>query len=164
MKGPLTDGREQAFLQHSLIFQDPSYEQVVYVNHIRAALPGFDARRKYYLSRPQRERYIHFYMGSFWVSECADLTPVYEMIFRRLKDRLLDWRYRLPRLHLIEFPSDRSDGRRSYEIEKMRAELEQAPRGHGRFKAQARTRDRACVQQYLRRLSPWLAAMGVQRA
>src|SRR5207237_6283115 len=155
MKGARTDGREQALLQHSLIFQDPSYEQVVNVNHILAAIPVFDARRKYYLSRPQRERYIHFYMGSFWVSERADLTPVYEMIFRRLKDRLLDWRYRLPRLHLIEFPSDRPDGRTSYDIEKMRAELEQAPRGHGRVKAQAPTRDRACV----RRLSPWLPAM-----
>src|SRR5438270_460592 len=137
--------------------------RLVHIGSWRGAA-GFLAEQ---LNRETAEReydYIHFYMGSFWVSECADLTPVYEMIFRRLKDRLLDWRYRLPRLHLIEFPSDRSDGRRSYEIEKMRAELEQAPRGHGRFKAQARTRDRACVQQYLRRLSPWLAAMGVQRA
>ena len=67
-------------------------------------------------------------MGSFWVSDRADLTPVYEMIFRRLKDDLLDWRYRFPAPHLIEFPTDRPDRRRSYELEKLRAELEQARR------------------------------------
>src|SRR5207237_8126227 len=139
MKGARTDGREQALLQHSLIFQDPSYEQVVNVNHILAAIPVFDARRKYYLSRPQRERYIHFYMGSFWVSERADLSPVYEMIFRRLKARWLDWRYRLPRLHLIEFLSDRSFGRRSYELEKLTARIEHSLRGQRPFKAKPRT-------------------------
>src|SRR5215469_13291707 len=72
--------------------------------------------------------YMDFYMGSFWISERADLTPVYEMIFRRLKDHLLDWWYRFPQLHLIEFPADRPDRRRSYELEKMRADLEQANR------------------------------------
>jgi len=35
-----------------------------------------------------------FIMGGFWVSERADLTPVYELIFRRLKVQSLDWRYR----------------------------------------------------------------------
>lgn len=48
--------------------------------------------------------YVDFYMASFWVSQRADLTPVYEMVFRRLKERLFDWRYRFPQLHLIEFP------------------------------------------------------------
>lgn len=46
--------------------------------------------------------YIDFYMGSWWLSQRADLTPVYEMIFRRLKTRGLDWRYHLPRLYLID--------------------------------------------------------------
>jgi hypothetical protein len=72
--------------------------------------------------------YMNFYMGSFWVSERADLTPVYEMIFRRLKGGLLDWRYRFPELCLIEFPSERPDDRKSYELEKVRASLEQAHR------------------------------------
>jgi len=83
------------------------------------------------LNREPGERqydYMDFYMGSFWVSERADLTPVYEMIFRRLKDDLLDWRYCFPELHLIEFPADRPDGRRSYELEKLRADLEQGRR------------------------------------
>ena len=79
-------------------------------------------------SAEQQHDYIDFYMGSFWVSERADLTPVYEMIFRRLRAALLDWRYRFLQLHLIEFPSDRPDGRRSYELEKMRADLELANR------------------------------------
>jgi hypothetical protein len=83
------------------------------------------------LNRETGERqydYMDFYMGSFWVSERADLTPVYEMIFRRLKVQPLDWRYRFPELHLIEFPSERPNGRRSYEVEKMRADLERAHR------------------------------------
>jgi hypothetical protein len=83
------------------------------------------------LNRDSGERqydYMDFYLGSFWVSERADLTPVYEMVFRRLKDNLLDWRYRFPQLHLIEFPADRPDGRRSFELEKMRVDLEQARR------------------------------------
>jgi hypothetical protein len=83
------------------------------------------------LNRETGERqydYMDFYMGSFWVSERADLTPVYEMIFRRLKVPSLGWRYRFPELHLIEFPSERPNGRRSYELEKMRADLEQAHR------------------------------------
>jgi hypothetical protein len=42
------------------------------------------------LNRETGERqydYMDFYMGSFWIFERADLTPVYEMIFRRLKVR-----------------------------------------------------------------------------
>ncbi len=47
--------------------------------------------------------YIHFYMGTIWVAQRADLTPVYRMIFRRLRDRGLDWIYHFPRLHAIDF-------------------------------------------------------------
>ena len=60
---------------------------------------------------------VDFYMGSFGVSQRADLTPVYEMVFRRLKERLLDWRYSFPQLQLIEFPSERPNGTRSYQLE-----------------------------------------------
>jgi hypothetical protein len=73
-------------------------------------------------------RLYGFLHGKFLVSERADLTPLYQMIFRRLKDGLLDWRYRFPELCLIEIPSDRPDGRRSHELEKLRANLEQAHR------------------------------------
>lgn len=67
-------------------------------------------------------------MGTVWVSERADLTPVYEMIFGRLKARLLDWRYRLPQLKLIEFASDEVCGHGSNELEEMKKELKQAHR------------------------------------
>jgi hypothetical protein len=70
--------------------------------------------------------YIDFYMGSWWVCERADLTPVYEVIFCRMKGSELDWRYRFPQMQVIEFPSDRPDGRRSHALLNMRADLERA--------------------------------------
>ena len=72
--------------------------------------------------------YMDFYMGTVWMSQRTDLTPVYEMIFRRLKERLLNWRYRFPELGLVEFSSDKPDGARSLRIEKMRAELKKSHR------------------------------------
>ena len=45
--------------------------------------------------------YLDFYMGTIWVSQRADLTPVYAMIFRRLKSREHDWIYHFPRLYAI---------------------------------------------------------------
>ena len=50
-------------------------------------------------------------------------TPVYEMIFRRLKDRLFSWRYRFPELGLVDFGSDKPDGARSLQVEQMKTEL-----------------------------------------
>src|SRR6266498_4188108 len=32
--------------------------------------------------------YLGFYMGTFTIAQRADLTPVYEMVFRRLKETL----------------------------------------------------------------------------
>ncbi len=46
--------------------------------------------------------YIDFYMGSIWIAQRTDLTPVYEMIFRRLKARDHDWRYAFPKLRLVD--------------------------------------------------------------
>lgn len=47
--------------------------------------------------------YLDFYMGTGMVSGRADLTPVYALIFRRLKARGLDWTYSFPRLHAVDF-------------------------------------------------------------
>ncbi len=47
--------------------------------------------------------YLDFYMGSIHVSDRADLTPVYEMIFRRLRTRGHDWKYHFPRLYAVDF-------------------------------------------------------------
>jgi len=67
---------------------------------------------------------MDFYMGTIWVSQRADLTPVYEMIFRRIKERLLSWRYRFPEVGLVEFhSSDKPDGARTLRMDKVKAEL-----------------------------------------
>jgi hypothetical protein len=47
--------------------------------------------------------YLNFYMGTIWVGQRADLTPVYRMIFRRLRARRLDWIYHFPRLYAVDF-------------------------------------------------------------
>jgi hypothetical protein len=47
--------------------------------------------------------YMNFYMGTIWLAQRADLTPVYRMIFRRLRGRRLDWIYHFPRLYAINF-------------------------------------------------------------
>lgn len=46
--------------------------------------------------------YLDFYMGTALVGHRADLAPVYELIFRRMKPMGLDWRYVHPRLYLVE--------------------------------------------------------------
>lgn len=46
--------------------------------------------------------YFDFYMGTSWVGQRADLTPVYTMIFRRLKNRGLDWIYHFPRIYAVD--------------------------------------------------------------
>src|SRR6266487_3479420 len=55
----------------------------------------------------QEYDYMDFYMGTIWLSRRADLTPVYRMIFRRLKARGYDWTYHFPRLALIDMRSVR---------------------------------------------------------
>jgi hypothetical protein len=89
---------------------------------------GFLAEQLNRQTGESQYHYVDLYMGSFWVSQRADLTPVYEMIFRRLKERFFDWQYSFPKLLLIEFPSDRPNGARSYKLEKMKAELKEAHR------------------------------------
>jgi hypothetical protein len=47
--------------------------------------------------------YLEFYLGTWMVQHRADLTPVYELIFRRMQELGLDWRYVHPRLMLVDF-------------------------------------------------------------
>lgn len=49
--------------------------------------------------------YIEFYMGTTMVRHRADLTPVYELIFRRMRHIALSWRYAHPRLYAIDLGS-----------------------------------------------------------
>ena len=46
--------------------------------------------------------YLNFYMGTIWVAQRADLTPVYRMIFGRLRGRHLDWIYHFPRFYAVD--------------------------------------------------------------
>ena len=46
--------------------------------------------------------YLAFSMGTGAVSSRADLRPVYEMIFRRLRGRGMDWEYHFPRLQVVD--------------------------------------------------------------
>jgi hypothetical protein len=50
-----------------------------------------------------RSDYMRFYMGTAWIGGRADLTPVYRLIFRRIRGVGGDWRYSFPRLHIIDF-------------------------------------------------------------
>jgi hypothetical protein len=47
--------------------------------------------------------YMSFYLGTSWVCQRADFTPIYELIFRRLRRRGLDWIYHFPRLYAVDF-------------------------------------------------------------
>ena len=102
-----------------------------------------------YLTRDAKGRrdgdYMRFYMGTIWISRRADLTPVYAMIFRRLKSLRADWVYHFPELGLVEFaPADGKDKsgegysvsqaalaeveaqKRRAEVERFRTELREA--------------------------------------
>lgn len=46
--------------------------------------------------------YCRVYMGTIWISDRADLTPVYAMIFRRLKVLGADWEFHFPELGLVD--------------------------------------------------------------
>jgi hypothetical protein len=52
-----------------------------------------------------RGDYIKFYMGTTMVRHRADLTPIYELIFRRMLHIGLSWRYVHPRLYAIDLSS-----------------------------------------------------------
>jgi hypothetical protein len=96
-----------------------------------------------YLTRGQdswREGdYMRFYLGTIWISRRADLTPVYAMIFRRLRSLGADWVHHFPELYLTELePSDPgAEQSTSYSVsESTAAEL----------KAQKRRAETACFR------------------
>lgn len=88
--------------------------------------------------------YCQFYMGTIWIGQRADLTPVYRMIFRRLKALGADWEYHFSELGLVDmaplraalekqkpedyspseaFAKEQEEKERQEELERMRAEL-----------------------------------------
>lgn len=54
----------------------------------------------------RRYDYLDFYLGSLWISDRADLTPAYALLFRRLARQGFDWKYAFPRLYAIDFGGD----------------------------------------------------------
>ncbi|MCW3108044.1 MAG: hypothetical protein JWQ09_2550 [Segetibacter sp.] len=52
---------------------------------------------------------MDFYMGGIFRHERADLTPVYEFIFKKLSAKNLDWEYSFPRMGLISFSKDEDE-------------------------------------------------------
>jgi hypothetical protein len=88
--------------------------------------------------------YCRFYMGTIWISDRADLTPVYKMIFRRLKARGAEWEFHFPELGLVDlsplrkvlekqkpeeyspseaFGKEQEERERQAELERFRTEL-----------------------------------------
>lgn len=53
--------------------------------------------------------YLDFYMGNHVIDDRADLTPVYELIFSRLKSEGCDWHYAFPRMFIIS-PDELREG------------------------------------------------------
>ena len=94
----------------------------------------------------QEGDYLRFYLGTIWISRRADLTPVYAMIFRRLKAAGADWVHHFPELGIVELGSADDDPekpnkeysvsqaavaqleahQRRAEVERFRAELREA--------------------------------------
>jgi hypothetical protein len=103
-----------------------------------------------YLTRDQdgwsEGDYLRFYLRTIWISRRADLTPVYAMIFRRLKAVGADWVYQFPELGIVELGSVDDNADRPYkeysvsqaavaeleaqqrraEVERFRSELREA--------------------------------------
>jgi hypothetical protein len=88
--------------------------------------------------------YCRFYMGTIWISDRADLMPVYVMIFHRLKTLGADWEFHFPQLGIVDlsplrealekqkpeeyspseaFGKEQEERERQAELERFRAEL-----------------------------------------
>lgn len=88
--------------------------------------------------------YCRFYMGTIWISDRADLTTVYGMIFHRLKALGADWEFHFPELGIVDlsplrekleqqkpeeyspseaFGKEQEERERQAEVERFRAEL-----------------------------------------
>ena len=126
---------------HEVIAAD---RRVVDIGSFRGAA-GFIAG---YISGPGDDLWsmdhMQFYMGTIGVGQRTNLTPVYRMIFRRLKAQGADWEYHFPELGLVDmshlrealpppkpedyspseaFAQEQAEQERQAELERVRAEL-----------------------------------------
>lgn len=76
--------------------------------------------------------YLDFYCAGWAHHDRADLTPVYALLFQRLRERFCDWVYSFPRTYLIDLgqkKEDVSDDTERYNPEEaMRKDLERKER------------------------------------
>lgn len=63
----------------------------------------------------EQYHYMDFYMGTSMVSKRADLSPVYRIIFKRLREIGCDWKYHFPRLYLLDVSQTKSKREKSPE-------------------------------------------------
>jgi hypothetical protein len=88
--------------------------------------------------------YMRFYMGTIWISRRADLTPVYAMIFRRLRALGAKWEYHFPELYLwqMEPPDPGLERPAGYSVsESAAAELKAQKRRAETARMRARIED-----------------------
>lgn len=76
--------------------------RVIDIGSFRAAGEFLAERRNEQTGRVNYD-YMDFYLGTSWIAQRADLSPVYRMIFRRLRLHGMDWVYHFPRLYLTDF-------------------------------------------------------------
>ena len=89
--------------------------------------------------------YCEFYLGTIWIARRADLTPVYRMIFRRIKSVGGNWEYHFPEIGVVDlrpikeameaekkpedyspsdaFAKEQEDREHDEEVERLRADL-----------------------------------------
>lgn len=86
---------------------------VVDLDSFRASAGFIADFRSYGLPADRQDRprwdYMDFYMGAVSVEAQEAAVAIYDLIFSRMRNVELDWRYVHPRLYLIDF-HDRSDG------------------------------------------------------
>jgi hypothetical protein len=80
------------------------------IGSFRAAGAFFDEHLTRGQDRWREGDYLRFYLGTFWTSRRADLTPVYAMIFRRLRSVGAKLVYHFPQLYLAEIARDHLSG------------------------------------------------------
>lgn len=67
--------------------------------------------------------HMHFYMGTSMIPDRADLSPVYRLIFRRIRKLGYEWKYSFPRIYMVRFRKETGDPTR-YDPSKAFAEEE----------------------------------------
>lgn len=90
---------------HDVVTADGMLVDLGSFRSVAGFIADFRHRRSTQEGFGDRGDYIAFYMGTTMVRHRADLTPVYELIFRRMRQIGLSWRYVHPRLYAIDFSS-----------------------------------------------------------